>query len=109
VGGAIGRELFYTSRVITPEEALRHGIVNAVLEPHQLEQEAIRLAGCIAAQPPLAIRRSKALLWDAQSIGRDEHDARQSRVFAELAATADHAQAVELFLNGRSFDQPDEM
>lgn len=98
IGGPLGRELFYTSRILTAEEALQHGIVNGIVDAGRLDDEALALARRIAAQPALAIRRSKNLLSAAQLMDRAEHDRIQAEAFVELAATEDHARAVALFL-----------
>lgn len=53
--------LLLTGDLISAQEALRCGFVHKVLPPGQLMDEAIRIAGMIAANAPLAIRGTKAI------------------------------------------------
>jgi 2-(1,2-epoxy-1,2-dihydrophenyl)acetyl-CoA isomerase len=59
VGMALSAELFYTAELLTAEDALRLGIVNRVFPAAVFEQEVKRLAGELAAAPPLALRDVK--------------------------------------------------
>ncbi|HTP96764.1 MAG TPA: enoyl-CoA hydratase-related protein [Burkholderiales bacterium] len=92
VGTAKACELIFTGDTIDAAEALRLGIVNAVVAPEELMPAACQLAGRIAAGPPVAIRLAKRAIYrnlDAdlaaglefetftQSICRDTEDSRE--------------------------------
>ncbi len=62
VGPALAYEMFFTGRFMTAEEALKTGLVNRVVEPEQLMDEALALAGEIAAGPPQAMTFTRRAL-----------------------------------------------
>ena len=59
VGEGRAKELIYTAKAITADEAFRIGLVNKVVEPEQLMDEAMALAKTIAKNAPIAVRFSK--------------------------------------------------
>lgn len=101
VGSAKACELIFTGDTIDAAEALRLGIVNAVVEPGALMAEALKLAGRIAAGPPVAIGLAKRAIHNedadlraalefetfAQGICRETEDAKEGvRAFVEKRA-----------------------
>src|SRR5690242_18311750 len=59
VGPAYAREIFYTARQFTTEEALRMGLVNRVLPDAELEGYVKGYCDTIAANAPLTVRPAK--------------------------------------------------
>lgn len=62
VGPFLARELMLTSRPLPAEEALRAGLVNAVVEPEELDRAALELAATIAAASPRSVQAIKQLI-----------------------------------------------
>jgi enoyl-CoA hydratase/carnithine racemase len=62
VGAARTRELFLLGRNIDAPTALQWGLVNAVIEPELLAEQALELAVEIAAGAPLANRGNKRVI-----------------------------------------------
>lgn len=62
VGPALAYEMFFTGRFMTSDEALKTGLVNRVVEPDRLMDEALALAGEIAAGPPQAMTFTRRAL-----------------------------------------------
>ncbi len=62
VGVGRAKELLYTSRTVDAEEALRIGLVNTVVPPDALEEEAERLAVQIGRNSLGALRSAKLLI-----------------------------------------------
>jgi enoyl-CoA hydratase len=60
VGLPVARELLLTGRALDATEALRLGLVNGVHEPDDLLDAALRTAGRIAANAPVAVRLTTA-------------------------------------------------
>lgn len=62
IGPFIARELFFTSRGFTAEEARQAGLVNRVVDPRQLEATVLELAKTIAANSPRSVTTIKRLV-----------------------------------------------
>jgi methylglutaconyl-CoA hydratase len=65
-GLAAAKYLLLSSRSVTADEALRLGLVNRVAPAAATEGAALELAAQVAAHPPEAVARMKAMLneWD---------------------------------------------
>jgi enoyl-CoA hydratase/carnithine racemase len=81
-GLATAKYLLLSSRTVGADEALRLGLVNRVAPAAATETSALDLAGEVAAHPPEAVARLKAMLheWDdvvgrsvAEGAGQIEH------------------------------------
>ncbi len=83
-------ELIMTGERMAADEALRLGLVNAVVEPEQVLATARALADRICANAPLAVRESLALARDAQTM-TDEQAWRRSGEVAERISWSDDA------------------
>lgn len=68
VGYGIASEMAYTGRVVDAQWALEKGLVNRVVPPDQLLDAAKALGNEIAANPPLAVRAAKGLMYRRQSL-----------------------------------------
>jgi enoyl-CoA hydratase len=62
IGLGLARELIYTGRQLGSEEALRIGLVNAVVPRAELRDRALACAREIAANGPRAVRASKQVI-----------------------------------------------
>jgi enoyl-CoA hydratase/carnithine racemase len=76
-GLATAKYLLLSSRTVGADEALRLGLVNRVAPAAGTEQAALDLAAEVAAHPPEAVARLKALLheWD-DVVGRSAAEGR---------------------------------
>lgn len=61
-GPVRGRELIYTGKILTAEQAEAYGLVNQILEPEEVLSGAQTLAASIARSPNQAIRLAKAVI-----------------------------------------------
>ncbi|MBB5956979.1 enoyl-CoA hydratase/carnithine racemase [Saccharothrix tamanrassetensis] len=59
IGRARAKELLFTNRVMSAEEAHRVGLVARLVEPDRLDAAGAEVAAAIAAAPPLAIALTK--------------------------------------------------
>ena len=99
VGADVAKELTFTGRVVTGEEALRIGLATRLSgTPHP---DALALAREIAGKSPSAIRAAKALINLAGSATIEEGLLAEQRAQADLIGSADQAEAVLAFLEGR--------
>lgn len=99
---AIAAKLILTGEMISAEEALAAGLVNTVVEPEQLMEEARRLAGVIASRGPLAVRAAKRAMVEGSSLPLAEGLALEHRLFDDLAYTKDVREGIAAFEEKRT-------
>ncbi len=88
VGPAIAKEILFTARQFSAEEALRVGLVNRVAPSEGLELLVREYAALIGANAPLTVRAAKIAAREAL---RDPEKRRLSEVEAAVAACFDSA------------------
>jgi enoyl-CoA hydratase len=101
VGPAYAREIFYTARQFTSDEALAMGLVNRVVPADELEGYVQNYCDTIAANAPLTIRAAKQITREAlkdESV-RDMDLCR--RVVAECFASEDYTEGRTAFMEKR--------
>ncbi|MDP3972633.1 MAG: enoyl-CoA hydratase-related protein [Candidatus Nanopelagicales bacterium] len=62
VGVGRAKDLIYTGRFVKADEALAMGLVNQVVPPDEVYEEAVALARRLAAGPPWALRAAKTAI-----------------------------------------------
>jgi 2-(1,2-epoxy-1,2-dihydrophenyl)acetyl-CoA isomerase len=102
VGAAKASELIFTGDTIDAAEALRLGIVNAVVAPEQLMAEAYKLARKIADGPPVAIQLAKRAIHHNQDV--DLRSGLEFETFTQgiCRQTEDSKEGVKAFLEKRA-------
>jgi enoyl-CoA hydratase len=100
-GPGLARELILTGRLVDAQEALRLGLVNAVVAPEQLLPQALALARQIAAQAPLAVQSAKRAMLLAAQLPREAAAALEAGLFAFCFTTRDCAEGMAAFLEKR--------
>lgn len=96
----IARELTYTGRIFSPEEALSYGLVTRVVDhPHAA---AMKTAHEIAARNPFAIRAAKRLLNEAVACDAGTGLASERREQHALIGSPNHVEAVAANVAGRA-------
>jgi enoyl-CoA hydratase len=101
VGRERAAELLFTGRLVSADEAAGMGLVSRVVPHDDLLPTALRLAGEIAANPPLAVQCLKRGLREALDPDWTALGAWVSGNLAELFRTADHREGVAAFLEKR--------
>lgn len=101
VGSPIARELMFTSDRVDSARAERIGIFNRVVSDEQLQAEAFAFARSLANGPALALRQIKKNLDEAASIDFDTALIHEAEGIVKLAATDDHHEAVQAFIEKR--------
>ncbi len=101
VGAARAAEMAFTGEAVDAQEALRIGLVSRVVAPESLLDEALALAGRIAANPPQALRWTKQLMRQARTSSLDEALEAAAQLQGLAHNTADHAEAVAAFFEKR--------
>jgi enoyl-CoA hydratase len=93
------RRLVLTGELVGAEEALRLGLVDAVVE--DVEAEARRLVERIAALAPLAVAGSKRLLDEGQREALERALDREAALCEQLFETGDAREGLAAFLEKR--------
>jgi enoyl-CoA hydratase len=101
VGPSFAREIFYTARQFTAQEALAMGLINRLVPVEGLESYVRDYAATIAANAPLTVSSIKTLV--AQAL-KDESD-RDMKLCEEVVdrcfASADYAEGRQAFMEKR--------
>jgi enoyl-CoA hydratase/carnithine racemase len=95
-------EMLLTGRPVSAEEAERMGLVNKVVPPECLEEEALALARHIAQASPLTLALGKKSFY--RQLELDEHGAYDyaKEMMALNALTEDAREGISAFLNKRT-------
>jgi enoyl-CoA hydratase len=101
VGPAYAREIFYTARQFSAEEALRMGLINQVVPADQLESYVKDYCEMIAANAPLTVRAVKVIVREAMKDDSERNLALCKRVVDECFASEDYAEGRTAFMEKR--------
>lgn len=101
VGPARARELLYLSPRLSADDALRLGLVNAVLPPDALEREAMAVAQRLADGPRTALASMKENVALALTTPLEEYMDVEVTHHLATFATADHVEAARAFVEKR--------
>lgn len=102
VGASRARELCMTGRMVTADEALRIGWVDAVLPTGELLPKALELARVIASKAPLAVEAIKRAILRGQDIPLPVANEIEAASFASLFGTEDQREGMRAFIEKRS-------
>ncbi len=101
VGAAKAKELIFTGKVIKADEAEKIGLVNKVVEPEALMDEAMALAKQIAANAQIAVRQSKACINRGLQTDIATGVAYEAEAFGLCFATEDQKEGMTAFVEKR--------
>ena len=101
-GKAIAMEMVLNNRSLTANEALQCGLVNKVVPEEAYLEEALKLAGEIAARAPLAVRLAKEAVNHAFESFLTDGLADERRAFYLLFASQDQKEGMRAFLGKRA-------
>jgi enoyl-CoA hydratase len=99
VGAARARELIYTGDMITAEQALAMGLVNAVVPGAELLQRARDVALKIASRGPLAVASAKRVLLRGEPLDLPAACELEAQAFAGLFGSEDQKGGMRAFLD----------
>jgi enoyl-CoA hydratase/carnithine racemase len=102
VGSGAARDLLFTGRRITAEDAFRLGLVDRLAPPESVVEAATDLADSIAANAPLAVRAVKRALEESQGTRPEEARRSVNALRAALDSTADYEEGLAAFSERRS-------
>jgi enoyl-CoA hydratase len=94
-------ELALTGDLIVAERAHELGAVNRLTEPGEALMQTLELARVIAANAPLAVAASKAVITRQASWGEDDFWERQAAIVDPVMASEDAREGARAFTEGR--------
>ena len=100
IGTGRAKEMIYTGKIVSAEEAERIGLVNRVVPHEKLFEETWVLARQIA-QGPAAIHIAKRSMFQASQHAFIEALAKDSELYGEVYKTKDFKEGVTAFLEKR--------
>jgi len=101
VGVGRARELCYTGDTVNAEEALRIGLVNAVVPHAELMTKVREVATKIAGKGRLAVAQAKRVLYTGADVPLDVANALETQSFAMLFGTKDRSEGMQAFVGKR--------
>ena len=102
VGPACTKEILFTGRRFTADEALRMGLVNRVVKPAELADTVRELAATIAANAPLTIRATKTIVGEALKDPAARDLALCERLVEACMASEDYVEGRQAFMEKRT-------
>ncbi|BES70915.1 enoyl-CoA hydratase [Marinobacter nanhaiticus D15-8W] len=104
LGRARASELLMLGGAFTAEQADRLGLINRICEPETTEQTALDTCKALAAQPPAAIRATKALITRPNKETLSATLLAEGELFGERLKSAEAAEAFAAFKEKRKPD-----
>ena len=101
VGTGFARELIFTGRIISAEEALGIGLVNQVVPQEALRNTCMDLAKTILSKAPLAMKMAKRAINQGILVPLEEGLRLEEECFGKLCASEDMKEGTLAFLEKR--------
>jgi methylglutaconyl-CoA hydratase len=102
VGEKHAKELLLTGKLVSAQDAYRMGLVNRVVPPEQVLEEAIRLAQEVSSNAPTSLSLTKELLTALPGMGLEDGLRLASVANAWVRQTGDLAEGIAAFFEKRS-------
>ncbi len=102
VGRGRAKELIFTARIITAEEALRIGLVEKVVPADKLLEEANKLADLILSKGPLAVQYAKEVINRGADLDLANANGYEMTAFAALCESDDKNEGLTAFMEKRA-------
>ena len=99
VGMGMAKQLVYSALNIKADEALRIGLVNAVYTQEELMPAALKLAGKIAKNAPIAVRNCKKAINNGISLPIEKAVEVEEKLFGDCFETHDQVEGMGCFLS----------
>lgn len=91
------KELIYTARSFSAEEAHRYGILNQVCDPESLIEEVMMTAKLISENAPLAVKEAKKCLNMSQQLDIKSGFSYELEAYNRILPTEDRKEGIRAF------------
>jgi len=102
VGRNVAAKLLFTALPVSPEEALRVGLVDELVGAGQSKARALELARAVAKNSPSTVAEVKRLLWCTYRERPEKSRALEREVFLRRQSSEDHKEALSAFFGKRT-------
>ena len=102
IGPARAKRWIFAAELHTAERAREDGVADRVVPPDALEAEALRLAGTIAENGPVAVRLAKRAIDSGADLPLSAALALEWSLYQETLSTADRLEALAAFAEKRA-------
>jgi enoyl-CoA hydratase len=99
IGAGRARELIYTGDMVSAEQALAMGLVNAVVPQAELLGKAREVALRMASRSPLAVAAAKRAILHGESLEMTAACELEKQTFAALFGSEDQREGMKAFLS----------
>lgn len=98
---SMAKEILYTAGNIKADRAKEIGLVNEVYPTGEVVPAALKLAGKIAKNAPIAVRNTKKAINEGLELNMDEAIKLEAEIFGSCFGTNDQAEGMGAFLEKR--------
>lgn len=102
IGKAPAMEVILTGEPLSAARAYELGLVNRVVPPGQVMDEALSMAGKIAAAAPLAVQASRRVVLASQDMEEPELAKMSNREIAQVMNSEDTKEGLAAFIEKRA-------
>ncbi|AXO98549.1 MULTISPECIES: enoyl-CoA hydratase [Bacillus] len=102
IGVGRAKELIYTGRRISAQEAKEYGLVEFVVPPHLLEEKAIEIAEKIASNGPIAVRLAKEAISNGIQVDLHTGLQMEKQAYEGVIHTKDRLEGLQAFKEKRT-------
>jgi len=95
-------ELFFTARMVDPEEGLRLGFINQVVADEEIDKKTAELAKYLSQRPPLAMAKTKELINRSLFLGIESQLEMERTRISESGGTEDFREGLGAFFEKRT-------
>lgn len=99
IGARKASELLLLGEYFDAHTAAKFGVINGVIAASELETHVQTIADKLVAQPPEAIKETKALLKRPYQSDFEEHLAHESALFAQRLGSKEAISSMQAFMN----------
>ena len=99
IGAGRAKEMIYTGRKVSAEEAFSFRLVNRVVPSDKLMDEAIKIASEICQNAQIAVQQAKKAITKGMEIDKISALAYESQIFALCFSTEDQKIGMRAFVN----------
>ena len=101
IGTGMAKELIFTGKMISAEEALQLGLVNKVVPQDKLMEEVMKIAGIIASKGKVSLREAKQAVNKGMNVDLATGCSIEIDAFALCYASPDAKEGTSAFLEKR--------